>query len=411
MKSIYYGWFILIGAVLLVAYHSITFVYGITSFVTPIAKSLGWTYAMISLATTIRGFEIGAVNTVAGVAIDRWSARRLMILATVVYAAGVVLISQASSLLTFYLGYLLTGIGGTFCFSLIPQTVLARWFKKNIGKVSSVVAMGYSIGGLFTPVVVRLVDSYGWRDVMLFMGFGALVLGLMLFMLFKDRPEDYGFQVDGARERSSVSESAKSFKEVMRDRTFWLIGLAGTLQMLVVQALTIHIVPCFTNLGLTRPDAAIVVMVVSIIALCMRLVYGFMADVMPKKYVYAFSTIVTTIALVMLGSLNSPSYSVVMTFGVVWAIAIAGAMTMRVPIARDYYGAKNFGSVYGWLSVMIVAGSTIGAPFAGFVFDTQKSYATIWFIFAGLTAAATLMLLCLPKPTNVQAVKLTSQRE
>ena len=401
-RSLYFGWFILAGSVILLSYQSVTFVYGLTAFMTPIATSFGWTYAQISLATTIRGLEVGALDPIAGMIVDRWPARRLMILGTIVYALGVLVLSQATSLLVFYLGFLLMGLGGTFCYSMVPQTVLARWFKKNIGKVSGILTMGFSIGGLFVPLIVKGIEAYGWQDLMLYLAGGVVILGLPLSFLFRNRPEDYGLLADGVVPVSAAAppdgDSIKGFKQVLRMRPFWLIGIAGMFQMTAVYALTIHIVPCLTSLGIDRSTAALSVMILSAVALGVRLLYGFLADIFAKKYIFAFSNAVTTVALVMLSFLNGSSFAAMVIFSVVYAFAVAGSTAMRVPITRDYFGAKNFGTVFGWISVFVVIGSVIGAPIAGWVYDTHDTYFPIWFIFAGFTAVGTVLLLLLPLP-------------
>jgi MFS family permease len=335
--------------------------------------------------------------------VDRWPARRLMVLGTVVYALGVIVLSQAANLVVFYLGFMIMGLGGTFCYSMVPQTVLARWFKKNIGKVSGILTMGFSIGGIFVPFIVKGIDAFGWRDLMLYLAFGVVILGLPLSLFFRNRPEDYGMLADGVVPSSVTAspdtDAIKGFKQVLKMRAFWLIGLAGMLQMLAVYALTIHIVPCLTSLGMTNTTAALSVTIFSAVALGVRLLYGFLADIFLKKYIYAFSTAITTVSLVMLSFLKGDSFSSLVFFSVVYAFAVAGSTAMRVPITRDYFGAKNFGTVFGWVSVFVVVGSVMGAPVAGLVYDTRGTYFPIWLIFAGLTALATVLLLMLPKPS------------
>ncbi len=400
-KSIYYGWYILAAAIVLLTYQSVAFVYGMTAFMTPMAVSMGWTYAQISLAVTIRGVEVGALDPIAGIVIDRWPARRLMILGTLVFTAGVLLLSRATSLWVFYLSYVIMGLGGTFSFSMVPQTILARWFKKNIGKVSGILSMGFSIGGMFVPFIVTGIQAYGWRDMMMYLAFGTLILGLPLALVFRDRPEDYGMLADGAAPvDTSVAhrEPSMTFKQVLKIRAFWLIGLAGMLQMLAVHALTIHIVPYLGSLGMNSTTAALSVTIFSAVALGIRLLYGFLADVIAKKYLMVISCGISAIALVMLSALDGKSFAAMVVFSVVYAFGVAGSSALRVPILRDYFGAGNFGTVFGWISVFTVIGGVTGAPIAGWVFDARGTYFPIWLVFAGLCALAVVFLLMLPTP-------------
>ncbi len=402
MKKIYFGWFILAASIILISYQSVTFVYGLTAFMKPIATSLGWSYTQISLATTIRGLEVGALDPVAGMVVDRWPARRLMALGLVVYATGVFILSQATTLAVFYLGFMVMGLGGTFCFSMVPQTVLARWFKKDIGKVSGILTMGFSIGGLFVPFIVKGIEAYGWQSLMLYLALGIVVLGLPLSLFFRNRPEDYGMMADGVVPSVTAAPaddgSVKSFRQVLKMRPFWLIGLAGMLQMIGVYALNIHIIPYLTSIGISNATAALSVTILAGVALGVRLLYGFMSDIIAKKYVYAFSCGVTAIAMVLFSYLKGDSFAAMVLFSVVCAFAFAGSTAMRVPILRDYFGAKSFGTVFGWASVFTVVGSVAGAPAAGWVYDTRGTYYPIWLVYAGTAALAMVLLLMLPAP-------------
>jgi sugar phosphate permease len=401
-RPVYFGWYILAASVVLLSYQSVTFVYGFTAFITPIASTLGWTYAEISLATTIRGIQVGALDPFVGMVVDRWPARRLMILGTLTYALGVVILSKANSLLVFYLGFLVMGLGGTFCYSMVPQTVLARWFKKNIGKVSGILTMGFSIGGIFVPFIVKGIDAFGWQNLMLYLAFGVVILGLPMSLFFRNRPEEYGLLPDGAVPATDgavtpAEEYVTGLKQILKMKAFWLIGIACMFHMIAVNALTIHIVPYMTSIGMDRETAALSITIFSLISLGVRLLYGILADKYPKKNIFALSSGITTAALVMLGLLNT-SFALMVAFSVVYALGVAGSTALRVPITRDYFGAKNFGKIFGWLSVFSVVGGVAGAPLAGWVFDTRGTYSPIWYIFAVMTALATFLFLMLPPP-------------
>jgi sugar phosphate permease len=363
---------------------------------------LGWTYAQISLATTIRGLQVGAMDPFVGMVVDRYPARRLMVMGTLTYAVGVVILSRATSLAVFYGGFLVMGLGGTFCYSMVPQTVLARWFKKNIGKVSGILTMGFSIGGIFVPFLVRGIDAFGWQRIMLYVALGSAALGLPLALLFRNRPEDYGLLADGAvpvkeKDATPADDSVIRFKDVLKSRAFWLIGTAGMFQMIAVNALTIHIVPYLTSIGLARETAALSITIFSMISLGVRLLYGFLADTYPKKNIFALTSAITTAALVMLGLLNT-SFALMVGFSIVYAFGVAGSTSLRVPIVRDYFGARSFGKIFGWVSLFSVIGGVAGAPLAGWVYDTRGTYFPIWFVFAGMTVLATFLFLMLPLP-------------
>jgi MFS family permease len=142
------------------------------------------------------------------------------------------------------------------------------------------------------------------------------------------------------------------------------------------------------------------VTIFSAVALGIRLLYGFLADIIPKKYLMVISCGISAIALVMLSALDGKSFAAMVVFSVVYALGVAGSSALRVPILRDYFGAGNFGTVFGWVSVFTVIGGVTGAPLAGWVYDARGTYFPIWLVFAGLCALAVIFLLMLPTPVS-----------
>jgi len=271
--------------------------------------------------------------------------------------------------------------------------------------------MGFAVGGLFVPLLVKAIDTYGWQDVMLYLAFGALVLGVPLSLLFRNRPEEHGLLPDGraSADASATEDYASGFglKDALKTRAFWIIGIVGTFQITAVHAVTVHAIPYLTSVGMDRPTAAIGVMIISIIGLAMRVMYGVLADMFGKKYVYALSNGMTTVALVLFGFLYDSSFAVLALFGVIYGLGVSGAMTVRVPITREYFGISNFGAIFGSLSVFTVIGGVIGAPVAGWVYDTSGAYFPIWFVFAGLTMIGMLLLFILPRPVSMKLNNVT----
>ena len=412
--GIFFGWYIVAASVLLVGYHSAIFVYGFTAFLTPIAGSASWTYAQISLASSIRGLEVGILDPLAGIIVDRWPVRRLMLIGIVIFTLGTICISQSPNLAVFYIGFLIVGLGSAFCHNIVPMTVTARWFRRNIGKATGVLYGGFSLGGLFVPLIVRAIDAHGWQAVMLCLGFGALIIGVPLSFVYRNRPEDYGLQPDGRElgigEIPEVNEFGLTLREALRTRAFWLIGLVGTLQIAAVHAVTVHVIPYLESLGTESATAALAVTIFSIVSIGMRVLYGFMADMFGAKYVYALSNAITTVALLIFGFLSGNSFAAVALFGVVYGIGVSGAMVLRVPIIRKYFGIRNFGSIYGTLSVFTVIGGVIGAPVAGWVFDASGSYFPIWFVFAGFTVLGMILLLMLPGAGSRDAKPVSAKK-
>ena len=186
--KLFYGWYIVVAGLVLAAYNSSIFGYGWTAFVNPIVATFGWSMAQLSLASSLRSMETGVFNPLWGLVVDRWSPRKLMLFGVISTALGIFCLSQTRNLAMYYAGFLIMGLGSSLVTGILPQTVIARWFRKDIGKASGLFYMGAGIGGVAVPLVVKIIDKLSWQTTLLYAAIGFLVLGIPLSFVFRSRP-------------------------------------------------------------------------------------------------------------------------------------------------------------------------------------------------------------------------------
>ncbi len=233
----FYGWYIVAASAVLMACHGAILMYGFTAFINPIATTFGWSYAQIAFATSLRGLEAGALNPFFGAAVDRWPAKKLVLIGMIVYGLGLFLVGQATSLIMFYLAFLIAALGSSLAVQMVPPTMIARWFRKNIGLASGTLTMGIGIGGLLIPLLVKLIDTYGWQNTLTFLAAGVWVLGIPLSFVFRNRPEEHGLLPDGKPQDNSKGpdslsayDFSTSVREALKMPAFWYIGVATIFQ-------------------------------------------------------------------------------------------------------------------------------------------------------------------------------------
>lgn len=77
-----YGWSIVGTCFFINLYTNGAVQYGFTAFLEPIVREFGWSYAQVSLAASIRGFEMGLLAPIAGLLIYRLGPRWLVFTGT-----------------------------------------------------------------------------------------------------------------------------------------------------------------------------------------------------------------------------------------------------------------------------------------------------------------------------------------
>ena len=407
--KLFYGWYIVIGSLVVAAVNSAVMQYGWGAFVNPILATFGWSMTQLSLATSLRGLETGVFNPMWGIAVDRYSPRKLMIFGTIFTAAGIFCLSQTRNLAMYYIGFLIIGISTSLTTSVLPTTLITRWFRKDLGKANGLFYMGVGLGGVLVPIVTFLIDKSTWQTVLLYTSITFLILGISCALIFRKRPEDYNMVPDGkidARKplsRHLQTDFGMGIKDVVKTRAFWHINVMLVFQYATMSPITLYTISYLTGMGVDRARASLVISIYTFVSLFVRIPLGMLADVIKTKYVFAATGLLMGIGVViywLIGN-GSPFYMVIL-FSAVYGLGLGGVNVLRPSILAEYFGRKHFGAVFGFASVFVTIGTVVSIPVAGWIFDTFHTYKPYWLAMVVFAAIAVVLMLTVP-PTKVKA--------
>jgi MFS family permease len=135
----------------------------------PLEAEFGWTSAAISTAIAINLALFGLIGPFAASLMDRWGLRRLVLCALLLLAASVGLTTVMKSQWQLVLLWGVCVGSGTGVTSLVLAAVVAnRWFDKHRGLVLGGLTAANATGQLlFLPLLVWLLEHFGWRSVSL----------------------------------------------------------------------------------------------------------------------------------------------------------------------------------------------------------------------------------------------------
>ena len=405
----FYGWYIVAGAMVLNLYFGALFAYGWSAFVNPILATFGWTMVQLSFASSLKGMEQGIFNPIFGWVVDHYSAKKLMIIGLIVYASGMFLLSQTKNLVMYYCGFLLMGLGGSLAMGIVPSTVIARWFKKDLGKAIAIFSMGYGFGGVATPLVVKIIDSLGWQTTLFYGAIVILVIGLPIALLYRDKPSDYGLLPDGKAAITSSgtkaimpgAEFGTSVRGALKMRAFWHLIVSDFFQNSFLGVLQVFLIPSLTNVGMSRTTAATVASLYTLASLFTRIPFGILADHIRKSYCVALSIGFQTIGVSIFWLLNGSSpFWMILVFAITYGIGLSGIVGLRPPMLAEYFGTKNFGTIFALEGIFITLAGIISQPLTGWIFDTYHTYKPLWLGFIIFGAVAFVVMLTIPKARN-----------
>ena len=128
--SKHYGW-VVVAAGALITCVAMGAMFALPVYLQPMAEETGWSRAGISAAMTVGFIVMGIAGFAWGTLSDRIGARPVVLIASVLLGAGLILGSQASDILMFQFAYggLVGAAGGAFFAPIISATL--GWFDKN----------------------------------------------------------------------------------------------------------------------------------------------------------------------------------------------------------------------------------------------------------------------------------------
>ena len=415
---IFFGWWIVGASVVVGLYVTGTIGYGFTAVFEPIADETGWSYAQISFAASLRGLVAGLLAPLIGVLVDRWGPRRLMFGGGTFIAVGFILLARITSLSMFYGASALIALGMSCCGMTAYLTAIAHWFRRKVGIANGIASCGYSFGGLLVPIMVKLIDMYDWRMTLTILGLGTLVVVLPLSLLFRHKPEQYGYLPDGQTKVPEASNGSASMpqpveadikpRQALKSSAFWHISLALMCYMLVLAATITHVMPYLSSIGVPRSTSSLVATAVPLVSIAGRLGLSWLGDRRERRLVVAGAFTMMCLGLLCFGLASRAGTWLLVPFIILFGAGYGGCSALRPSLVRDYFGRNNFGTVFGFVIGVNMLGTIVGPPLAGWAYDHWGSYQSIWLIFAALPVAAVISILTLsPIATKSSPAKRT----
>ena len=272
--------------------------------------------------------------------------------------------------------------------------------------------MARGLGGLLIPVVAYLVVLYGWRSALFIMGATTWFIVLPLSFALKHSPEKCGLLPDGEPSGHDVHhvqgtvmtadgiEVDFPLRKAMRTPAFWIITICLFTHQITQSAVFVHLIPYLIDVGIEPTLAASVVTLVTVISTLGRYGFGWLSDLFNKKWLLFILYILQPIGIFSLVRVHH--IMDIIPFVLLYSTAYGGNAVVKPAIIGDYFGRKNFGTVFGVVQGLSTFGGIAGPLFAGLVYDMKGSYHLAFTSFAIMMGFTSLLVLLLKRPILVK---------
>ena len=403
-------------------------------FLIPVGASLGLNRATTSLIFSLGRSEGAVAGPFVGYLVDRFGARRIMVIGTILAGIGFIIFSFSQTLWVFAFAYLgFVAFGATIAFQDSATAMVVTWFSRYRVRAMSVREASGNLGStILIPIMTLVIAIWDWRVAAL-MGAGAyLIVILPLMPLLKESPESMGLLPDGANEadvkaarlgmKASGDDAAASaelqrlrryyagaeftVREALRTTSFWYLMMGTVLRQVSRVGIDLHYVAILEWKDFDTSIAALFFTLRLGMNVPSKLLVGYFGDKVPAQIILGGGMVIYSLGLVLL--LSSDGLIILAISAVTMGIS-EGITPVNWGVIGNYFGRHHYATLRGTIN-MSYSWALLLVPFAtGWWFDQYTSYSWPIVISLGAAVASAVIYALMRQPKIPQRLKAITQ--
>lgn len=396
-------------------------------YLAPVTEDLQVTRGGFSLVFTFYGITATLVSLFAFKILKVLKITTAILIGGICSGLGYIVFAVSPSILIFYIGGLLYGVGAILAGYLTLQLVVTNWFVEKRGFVIGLVAASSGLGAaIFSPIIANMIVGIGWRSSCLITGI-IIILTVFLSVIFliKPNPEALGllpYGADGTGKEKTTNGHTQEVpgvmaKEAVKTVPFWAITIAIFFASFALKAMITQHAAMIQDKGFTLEQAGFALSVYSIANMVNKLVAGAVADKAGIKVVsfYCGVGFIVSCGLMLMAN----SFAVIIGYAIFSGFLPAIISLYGILASASLFGRKDIGALNGFSHSASSTAALFSPAISGMIFTLTGSYSILLTVCIILVLAfITLTFWALRKPNifnaqipNRNPLKVTSQMD
>jgi MFS family permease len=363
-----------VGGIILAISFGVRHTFGI--FLQPMSLDNNWGREVFALSLAVQNIVWGIAQPFAGRIADRRGAGWVIVLGTLVYAAGLYLMSSAqTSIALIWSAGILIGIGLAGTTAPVVFGVISR--SVPVEKRSMALGLSMSIGsfGQFAmlPATMQLINYFNWSTTLYILtAITVIMIPLAFFMMEKPQPKD-------DPNSPKPLALAEILKQAMGHQGFRLLTIGFFVCGFHIAFLATHLPAYLSDQGLNPSVGTNVLALIGLFNIAGSYYFGLWGGKFPKPHL--LSLIYTGRALAIAAFIFLPisavsAYIFAAVIGVLWLSTVP----LTNGIVGSIFGVKNMSMLGGIVFFSHQIGAFLGVWLGGKLFDLFGSYDIVWAI-------------------------------
>ena len=345
-------------------------------FLDPVSDGLGLGTGSFALMVAVQNLIWGIGQPVAGALADRFGTRRVLVIGAVIYAAGLLVLAEATGPMGLHVGGgVLMGVGMAAASFSVVLAAIGRLVDESRRSFALGVATAAGSVGQFTliPLARILIESTSWETAMLVIA-GLTALIVVFCVPLRD-PEETG---DNPEVEMGEEETLREvFARASRNRSYLFLNAGFFVCGFHVTFIGVHLPKHLEDIGQSTGVAAAALSVIGLFNIAGSLAAGSLGQRYSKAFL--LSLLYGVRGLVILGFILLPqNSSMTIVFGCLMGLLWLSTIPLTSGIVMSQFGTKHSGTLFGVVFLSHQIGGFIGSWGAGIVRDTTGSYMGWW---------------------------------
>lgn len=402
---------LVVGVVCMIATANIQYAW--TLFVPEIQQTFGWERASIQVAFTIFVLVQTWLAPIEGYFIDKFGPRLMVAFGALFIGTAWVINSQATTLMGFYFGAAIGGIGVGSIYATCINNAL-KWFPDRRGLAVGLTAGGYGAGSAATILpIAAMIESSGFQETFFF--FGLLQGGLAFIAAWFLRSPKAG----EVKASSKLNQSRRDYtlKEALNTKLFWLMLVMFTCVVTGGMMAVAQLGVIAQDLGVKEFEVNLYFFTMAALPLALMLdrvmngisrpLFGWISDHIGREKTMVIAFSLEGIGIIALGYFGHNPWAFLILSGVVF-LAWGEVYSLFSALAGDAFGTKHIAKIYG----VLYCAKGIGAlfvPVGNLLMEATGTWSTVLYTVAAMDLfAAFLAVTLLPRTLKAHVAQSTA---
>jgi len=380
--------------------------YGLPFFYDFFFQDLGWTRQAVTSGNAYSKIAAAVLfGLVAGVIVDAFGPRRLMLAGIVMAGAALIGLSTvtSSAFWLFYLCYGFNALGYIFGGPLPNQVMLSRYFDAGRGKAMGIAYLGIGIGGaIVMQLAPHLIASLGWRGALRTLGVLMIVIAFPAAFFVREPQLDGAGTVKGAllpRVVQSLREVPAFLRGMLKRPAFYLLAVGSMASIGAVGGTMQNLKFYLRDRGLSQAEAGDLGSIILIGSLVGRLLMGWLADRWPKKRVMVLIYVIVAATIPLM--YWAPSTLLLKVCAFLFGIGLGGDYMIIPLMAAELFGLRVMGRLMGVVLTADGVAEAVVPMGVAALRDATGSYSSGFGLLVALAALGAVAVALLPRGSSI----------